>query len=78
MADFKERLYVESLELGDKITGLDKFLYSEVYYKLPDEQQNLLCNQVYTMRDYHRILKERIALIEGWKESYKNCGTVSN
>lgn len=61
-ADVALRLGTEQLELGEKIEKLEKFIDSDEFKELTEENQFLLIAQVDAMILYHNILKRRVII----------------
>lgn len=61
MEDWQQRVFEEREELRRKISKLRGMLSSQVYEKLDDMDQLLLCRQERAMTTYQDILSERIA-----------------
>lgn len=57
----QRRVVAEKQELDDKIAKLTAFIGREVYAGLPIEEQSRLCRQLSVMKEYSKILGERIA-----------------
>lgn len=57
---YLDRLAAEQDELQDKITKLSKFLPTEPFTKLPNDDQLLLIKQLKAMEAYNAILVERL------------------
>lgn len=72
------RLETELAELAEKVSKLDCFIGSEVYYGLNEDSQWDLKHQLRVMREYKEILQTRIAKHKGWltPPDY-SVGTVS-
>ncbi len=66
MSDFKEHIATELEALSANVTKLDSAIYTEKFCKLSKKQQELLEEQLYVMREYQRILRERYAEVCGW------------
>ena len=76
MTDFKDRMQEEERDLTKKINLLAEFMHSKVYCSLSEQEQYLLQDQLYPMRQYQDALKKRIALANGWvkpREDEKTC-----
>lgn len=56
---FKDRLAEERAQLDKRIISLDVFLSSDKVKDIPDEQVNLLRQQIDAMREYYDILSKR-------------------
>lgn len=56
-----DRVKIEKAELNERMKNLDKFIYSEKFGNLDDEDQSLLLGQFGAMLSYFHILKRRIA-----------------
>lgn len=61
-ADVALRLGTEQLELGEKIEKLERFIGSDEFKELTEENQFLLKAQVNAMIMYYNILKRRIII----------------
>ena len=61
MEDFQVRVVEEKKDLDEKITKLCAFIFSDKFKSVPKEEQVRMENQLYTMMDYSRCLKDRIA-----------------
>lgn len=59
MSTWKLRLRKESVDLKNRITRLEDFLYSDELNSLPIEDQYLLENQLKAMKDLYSILEQR-------------------
>ncbi len=68
MANFKEAIPLELDALTANVQKLDNAIYTEKFCKLSKKQQELLEEQLYAMREYQRILRERMAEANGWSE----------
>ncbi len=68
MANFKEAIPLELDALTANVQKLDNAIYTEKFCKLSKKQQELLEEQLYAMREYQRILRERMAEAYGWSE----------
>lgn len=62
--EFLDRLKIEKNELSDKIIRLQKFIESEKFENIGDNQQSLLIIQLSVMLSYESILNIRIIEIE--------------
>ena len=58
--NFADRLKGEYAQLNIRLQGLDKFILSDKYHSLPNNQQELLSAQSRFMREYLSILSERM------------------
>ncbi len=58
--NFADRLKGEYAQLNIRLQGLDKFILSDKYHSLPNNQQELLSAQYRVMREYLSILLERM------------------
>lgn len=56
-----DRVKIEKAELNERMKNLDKFIHSEKFGNLDDEDQSLLLGQFGAMLSYFHILKRRIA-----------------
>ena len=56
-----DRMKIEKAELNERIANLEKFIRSEKFYNLDDEDKLLLIGQFRAMLTYFNILKMRIA-----------------
>lgn len=56
-----DRVKIEKAELNERMKNLDKFIRSEKFGNLDDEDQSLLLGQFGAMLSYFHILKRRIA-----------------
>lgn len=56
---FKDRLAEDRAQLDKRIIKLDVFLSSDKAKDIPDEQVNLLWQQLGAMREYYSILSKR-------------------
>lgn len=56
--------WIEKAELHERMTRLDKFIRSENFDNLDDEEQSLLLVQFGAMLSYLQVLKRRIAKAE--------------
>ena len=63
----QNRIINERLQLTAKVNKLEAFVLDEDFYKLPEEEQELLNEQLDCMAMYLRILDKRVALITGAK-----------
>lgn len=61
-ADVALRLGIEHMELGEKLERLDKFIGSEGFKELTEENQFLLNAQADAMILYRMILARRIVI----------------
>lgn len=61
---YTDRAKIEKAELQERMTRLDKFIHSENFNNLDDEEQSLLLGQFGAMMSYFHILKSRIAKAE--------------
>lgn len=61
-ADVALRLGTEQLELGEKIEKLERFIGSDEFKELTEENQFLLKAQVNAMIMYYNILKRRVII----------------
>jgi hypothetical protein len=77
LPEFIDRMKIELGELTTRIDALDKYIYSEHYYSVARKQQYLLCEQLYPMREYQRVLRQRIANGSGWVEEEPSDEAVS-
>ena len=64
MKQHEQRVVDEKKELDEKIAALDAFLEGPVFPTLPNQDQDLLIDQVSTMDDYSDILARRIQRFE--------------
>lgn len=60
MSDYKTRVLDEYQSLNDKINKLERFLKTEYFEELPDEDKKLLEEQLRHMSNYSVILSKRI------------------
>ena len=60
MPDYQERARKELEALDERIVKLENFLLSDAIKKLNAQDGSLLRQQLGTMRDYSRILTERV------------------
>lgn len=60
MLPHQERVVAEKTELDDKIKKLGLFVEGETYKTLDGNERYRLTHQLATMREYSRILGERI------------------
>lgn len=58
--EHQKRVFGEAVELRSKLISLTKFLQSEAFQTISDEEQNRLYQQCLTMKHYLTILVERI------------------
>ena len=63
----QDRVIVERVQLADKVNKLEAFVLGEGFYRLPEEERELLNEQLECMALYLRILDQRVALITGAK-----------
>lgn len=61
---YTDRAKIEKEELQERITRLDKFIRSENFDNLDDEERSLLLGQFEAMLSYFHTLKMRIAKVE--------------
>lgn len=61
-ADVALRLGTEQLELGEKIEKLERFIDSDEFKELTEENQFLLIAQVNAMIMYYNILTRRVII----------------
>jgi hypothetical protein len=61
---YTDRAKIEKAELHERMTRLEKFIRSENFDNLDDEEQSLLLGQFGAMLSYFHILKRRIAKAE--------------
>lgn len=76
--EYIDRMIEERADLAIKIDKLEKFLETDVYKNLIDMQQCYLQMQLYHMRGYMDVLRERIKFEELMisDENFRN--TVTN
>jgi len=60
MEDYKQRVIDEGTELKDKMEKLGKFILTEAFDELDQDDQDLLKLQLKAMINYLNILTERI------------------
>ena len=61
MLPHQERVIAEREELVMKVAKLEEFLFKDLYFRLPYEEQSRLMQQFGLMAGYLRVLDERIA-----------------
>lgn len=61
---YTDRMKIEKEELYERMARLDKFIRSENFDNLDEEEQLLLFDQFGAMMSYFQILKRRIAKAE--------------
>ncbi len=61
MQPFQQRVIDEKLELDGKITKLAVFRTTSLFDSIDPSEQSRMTDQEVTMREYSRILGERIA-----------------
>ena len=59
---YKHRMAAESEQLHDRIDKLNRFFYSPLFERLPEEKQLLMKRQCEAMGKYFDILQERIKM----------------
>lgn len=64
---FHDRLKLEAEELRERILRLVTFMLSDEFVGLDLKSQELLTEQVKTMKNYHTILRLRIRILESAK-----------
>lgn len=64
MKDWKIRIKEETLELAEKVNKLQDFMRTEMFYKLPRVDKDLLYAQLKSMLDYLQTLGKRCELYE--------------
>lgn len=57
---FKDRLRTEYSELEEKLFRLNRFMLTEVFNTLPEQDKELLVKQAEVMAAYAHILEERL------------------
>ena len=60
MEDFQTRVVEEKKELDDKIEKLSTFLQTDMFGSLPDVEQARMTRQKRAMKEYSKVLGERI------------------
>lgn len=60
--EWREEVLGELTELTEKLVRLRRFLVSEEFYKLSEQQCNLLRNQAGAMSQYADILTKRLQI----------------
>ena len=60
MLSARDRVVIESEELKSKIIGLETFISRDEFNNMSNTQRILLGQQLITMQEYHRILKQRL------------------
>ncbi len=60
MQPHQERVVTEKTELDEKIAKLNIFFDGSVYCTLPQEERDRLWRQARYMREYSKVLAERI------------------
>lgn len=58
---FQQRVIDEKNDLDEKITKLDEFIGTDIFYKLFLSEQDRLLEQLALMQSYSEVLGERIA-----------------
>ena len=58
---YQQRVMDEKQDLDEKIDKLDKFVQSDEYAQVPPQEAQRLLQQLAAMREYNRILEDRIA-----------------
>lgn len=61
----QERVVAEKQELDDKLNALEKFLWSQKFQTLPQDEKGRLGDQLTAMKRYSDILGKRIAAFGG-------------
>lgn len=61
----QQRVLVEYVELGDKLTKLNGFLETDLFKSLPAAEQERMTVQRGAMGEYHGVLADRIAAFGG-------------
>lgn len=61
----KERVKQELKELEEKKVKLARFIETEIYMRMTEEEKDLLVLQFIAMGDYAKILKRRLEI---WRE----------
>lgn len=67
--DFRDRVRAEFIELDERITKLSAFLLTEMFGRLPEDEQDRMAAQLAAMRDYSGCLADRISAFD--KEAAK-------
>jgi hypothetical protein len=60
MEQFQQRVFDEKDALDEKLAKLAEFVGLDLYNKLPADEQYRLTSQLKFMREYSRVLAERI------------------
>lgn len=61
MEEYQQRVIDEKVELGRKLYLLTVFLDGETFKTLPSEEQERMQRQHVVMKEYSKILGERVA-----------------
>lgn len=60
MESFQDRVVYEKQELDDKITRLNTFTMSGMFFKLSADEKERMLRQLKIMKQYTEVLQERI------------------
>ena len=71
MQPFQQRVIDEKLELDEKITKLAVFRTTSLFDSIDPSEQSRMTDQEVTMREYSRILGERIAFFQETNQNGK-------
>ncbi len=60
MEPYQQRVATEKIDLDGKIERLQAFLKSKTFFNVSDAERNRLTRQLDLMKDYSKVLGERI------------------